>query len=80
MPSRHHRPIYRITAISLVFLLIAAAVFVPLGAQKEPNLVLIIVLGTIWFVAWIGTIVVNEIVIKKKYGGDFLSHKNDEGD
>lgn len=80
MPSRHHRPIYRITAIILAYLLLGAAFFVPLGAQKEPNTVLLIVLGSIWLLALIGTIVGNEIYIKKKYGGDFLPHKDDEED
>lgn len=81
MPSRHHRPIYRITAIFLAFLLFGAAVFVPLGTQKEPNLVLLIVLGAIWLLALVGTIVSNEIYIRKKYGGDFLTpQKNDEDD
>ncbi len=73
MRSRHHRPLYRIVAISLVYLLFGAAVFVPLGTQKDPNPVLLIVLGSVFVALWIGTIVVNEIIIKKKYGGDFLS-------
>ena len=76
MPSRHHRPLYRITAIILSFLLLGAAVFVPLGVQKEPNLVLLIVLASVWLVALIGVIVANEIVIRKKYGGDFLKEQN----
>jgi len=76
MPSRHHRPLYRITAIILSFLLLGAAVFVPLGVQKEPNLVLLIVLASVWLVALIGGIVANEIVIRKKYGGDFLKEQN----
>ena len=76
MPSRHHRPLYRITAIILSFLLLGAAVFVPLGVQKEPNLVLLIVLASVWLVALIGVIVDNEIVIRKKYGGDFLKEQN----
>lgn len=81
MPSRHHRPIYRITAITLAFLLLGAAIFVPLGMQKEPNIILLIVLGAIWLLGLIGFIVWNEINIKKKYGGDFLSSKEkDEED
>ena len=71
--SVHHRRSYRVIAISLAYLLFGAALFVPLGSQKDPNLVLLIVLGSIWFVAWIVSIVVNEIIIAKKYGGDFLS-------
>ena len=78
MRSRHHRPIYRITAIALVYILFGAAIFVPLGAQKDPQPVLLIVLGVIWLLAMVGTIVVNEIVIRKKYGGDFLPHEDDE--
>ena len=80
MPSRHHRPTYRITAIFLAFLLFGAAVFVPLGVQKEPNVVLLVVLGVIWFLALTGTIVANEIYIRKKYGGDFLSPQKDDED
>lgn len=80
MPSRHHRRSYRITAICLAYLLFGAAIFVPMGAQKEPNLVLLIVLGSIWFVALAATVIVNEIVIKKKYGGDFLKKEEDNGD
>ena len=67
--SVHHRRWYRVIAISLAYLLFGAALFVPLGSQKDPNLVLLIVLGSIWFVAWIASIVVNEIIIAKKYGG-----------
>ena len=76
MPSRHHHPLYRITAIILSFLLLGAAIFVPLGVQKEPNLVLLIVLGSVWLLALIGVIAANEIVIRKKYGGDFLKEQN----
>ena len=81
MPSRHHRRSYRITAIILAFLLLGAALFVPLGAQKDPNFVLICVLAGIWFLAMLGVIVGNEIYIKKKYGGDFLPNlESDEQD
>lgn len=79
MRINHHRPIYRIVAITLAYLLFGCALFVPLGSQKEPNLVLLIVLAGVWALAWIGTIVANEIVIKKKYGGDFLPH-DEEGE
>lgn len=76
----HHRPIYRIVAISLAFLLFGAAIFVPMGAQKEPNLVLILVLLGIYLALWIGTIVTNEIIIRKKYGGDFLKNGEEDED
>lgn len=80
MPSRHHRRSYRITVIVLAYLLFGAAIFAPLGAQKEPNLVLLFVLLGVWLLALIGTIVANEIYIRRKYGGDFLPHKDeDEG-
>ena len=80
MPSKrnHHRPIYRITAITLAYLLFGAALFVPLGTQKEPNVVLLIVLGSLWLILLIATIVGNEIYIRKKYGGDFLDKGNEE--
>lgn len=78
MRSRHHRPIYRITAIILAYLLFGTALFVPMGAQKEPNIVLLVVVGIVWFLAMIATIVVNEIIIKKKYGGDFLPHEDED--
>ena len=79
MPSKnHHRPIYRIVAICLAYLLFGAGIFVPLGTQKEPNVVLLIVLGSIWLIALVGTIVANEIYIKKKYGGDFLKKGDDD--
>ena len=74
MPSRHHKRSYRITAIVLAFLLLGAAIFAPLGAQPEPNLVLLFVLLGVWAIALAGTIIANEIYIKKKYGGDFLPH------
>ena len=76
MRSRHHHPLYRIIVITLVYLLFGAAIFVPLGTQKDPNPILLIVLGIIWGVAWIGTIVVNEIIIRKRYGGDFLPNND----
>ena len=79
MPNKHHHsPIYRIAAIALAYLLFGAAIFVPLGAQKEPNVILLVVLLCVWFAALIATIVVNEIRIKKKYGGDFLKKEKDE--
>ena len=78
MPSRHHKRSYRIIAICLAYLLFGAAIFVPLGTQKEPNLVLLIVIGSIWLAALVGTIVGNEIYIQKKYGGDFLKKEEDE--
>ncbi len=78
MPSRHHKRSYRVIAISLAYLLFGAAIFAPLGAQKEPNLVLLFVLLGIYILLWVGTIIGNEIYIKKKYGGDFLPHKDEE--
>lgn len=80
MPSRHHRRWYRVVAILLAYLLFGAAIFVPLGAQKEPSVVLLIVVGSIWFLALVGTIVGNEIYIKKKYNGDFLPKLGDDDD
>lgn len=78
MPSRHHKRSYRITAITLAYLLFGTAIFVPLGMQVGPNLVLLFVLLGIWFLLLVGTIVINEIIIKKKYGGDFLPHQEEE--
>lgn len=78
MSSRHHRRSYRIVAIFCAYLLIGAALFVPLAAVPDPNYVLLWVLLGIWVLALVGTIVINEIVIKKKYGGDFLKKKGEE--
>ncbi len=78
MPSRHHKRWYRIVAICLAYLLFGAAILVPLGVQKEPNVVLLIVVGSLWLALLIGTIVANEIYIQKKYGGDFLKKEEDE--
>ena len=78
MSSRHHHRSYRIIAISCAFLFIGAALFAPLAASPDPNYVLLWVLLGIWLALWIGTIVVNEILIKKKYGGDFLAKKDEE--
>lgn len=72
MSSRHHRRSYRIAVIIAAYLLFGAAIFVPMGAQAEPNLVLLFVLLGVWLVALAATIVINEIIIKRKYGGDFL--------
>ena len=82
MPSRHHKRSYRIIAIVLAFSLLGAAIFVPLGAQKEPNTVLIFVVLGIYLTALIGTIVINELIIWKKYKGDFLKkdHESDPED
>ena len=80
MPSRHHHRSYRITVIVLAYLLFGAAIFAPLGSQKEPNLILLFVLLGVWFVALAATIVANEIYIRKKYGGDFLTHGKDDED
>ena len=80
MPSRHHKRSYRITAIFLAYVLFGAAILVPLGVQKEPNVVLLIILGSIWLAALVATIVINEIHIQKKYGGDFLKKEDENGD
>ena len=80
MSSRHHRRSYRILAILCAFLLIGVALFVPLAATSDPNYILLWVLLGIWTAALIGTIVVNEIIITKKYGGDFLKKKDREED
>ena len=77
MSSRHHHRSYRIIAIFCAYLLIGAALFVPLAASPDPNYILLWVLLGIWGAALVGTIVVNEIIIKKKYGGDFLKKKDD---
>ena len=80
MSSRHHRRWYRIIAIFCAYLLIGAALFVPLAASPDPNYVLLWILLGVWSAAFIGTIVVNEIIIKKKYGGDFLKKKGEDQD
>ena len=79
MPSRHHRRSYRIIAIILAFLLLGAAIFVPLGAQSEPNALLIYILLGIYLVALVATIVINEVIIWKKYKGDFLKKDDEPG-
>lgn len=80
MSSRHRRRSYRIIAILLAFLFIGAAIFVPLMASPDRNYIVMWVLLGIWGALLIGTIVGNEIVIKKKYGGDFLKKKDEEKD
>ncbi len=80
MSSRHHHRSYRIIAIVCAYLLIGAALFVPLAASPDPNYVILWVLLGVWAVALIATIVVNEIIIKKKYGGDFLKKDDEEED
>ena len=80
MSSRHRRRSYRIIAILLAFLFIGAAIFVPLMASPDRNYIVMWVLLGIWVALLIGTIVGNEIVIKKKYGGDFLKKKDEEED
>ena len=80
MSSRHRRRSYRIIAILLAFLFIGAAIFVPLMASPDRNYIVMWVLLGIWVALLIGTIVGNEIVIKKKYGGDFLEKKDEEED
>ena len=80
MSSRHHRRSYRVIAIFCAYLLIGAALFVPFAAVPDPNYVILWVLLGIWVAALIATIVINEIIIKKKYGGDFLKKKEGERD
>ena len=80
MSSRHHHRWYRIIAIFCAYLLIGAALFVPLAASPDPNYILLWVLLGIWSAAFIATIIVNEIIIKKKYGGDFLKKKGEDKD
>ncbi len=75
MSSRHHHRSYRIVAILCAYLLLGAALFVPLAASPDPNYVLLWVLLGIWVVALVATIVINEIIIKKKYGGDMINKK-----
>ena len=79
MSNRHHHRSYRIFAIVCAYLLIGAALFVPLAASSDPNFILLWVLLGIWSAALVATIVINEIIIKKKYGGDFLKKKDEDG-
>lgn len=78
MPSRHHRRSYRITAIFLAFLLLGAAILIPFAVQDKPQTVTLIVLGSVWLIALVGTIVGNEIYIKKKYGGNYPKKDEEE--
>lgn len=57
--------LYRIIAIILAFLLIGVAVFVPILSGKDVNPIVLWVAVGIYAAAFIGTIVINEIIIYK---------------
>ena len=66
MPSRRHNRAYRITAIVLAYLLLGSAIFVPLGVQPEPNMLLIYIVLGVYLAALAATIIINEILIAKR--------------
>ena len=66
MSNKRRGRLYRIIVIILAFLLIGAAVFIPLMTGSNRNDVVIYVALGIYGVALVATIVINEILIYKR--------------
>ena len=76
MSVKHRSPVYRIVGITLAFLVLGVALFVPIMASAEPNMVLFWVLLSIYLTAYVATVVVNEIVTRKRYP-DYAKKKDE---
>ena len=78
MSIKHRSPLYRIIGITLAFLLIGAVLFVPLVISfgKDNPVLTYIILG-VYLAAYVATIVINEIVVRKRYP-DPKKDPNDE--
>ena len=77
MSVRHRSPVYRIIGITLAYLVLGAALFVPILASSTPNMVLFWVIMSIYIAAYIATVVINEIVTRKRYPS-YVKKKDDE--
>ena len=66
MSNRRKGRAYRIIVILIAFVLIGAAVFIPLLMGSNRNDVLIYVLLGVYLAALVGTIVANEIIIYRR--------------
>ena len=66
MSNKRKGRLYRIVVIIVAFVLIGAAVFIPLMAGSNRNDVVIYIALAVYAAALIGTILVNEIIIHKR--------------
>ncbi len=61
-----HSSLYRIITILIVFGLLGVAVFVPLAMPENRNDIVLLVVGIVYAVALIATIVVTEVYWRRK--------------
>ena len=57
---------YRIIAITIAFVLLGLALFIPLMMMGNRNEAVIYTLLSVFLVAYVGVVVINEIVIYKR--------------
>lgn len=67
MSIKHRSPVYRFIGITLAFVVIGTALFVPLFVGIKDNLILVWIIFGIYIAAYIATVIVNEIVTRKRY-------------
>lgn len=65
MLNKHSRG-YRITVIVVAFLLLGAAIFVPISTSKPINYVLLFVALGIYVVSLLATIIITEIIYARR--------------
>ena len=77
MSIKHRSPIYRIVGITLAFVVAGVALFVPLIVGIQSNRILVWILLGVYVAAYLTTVIVNEIVIRKRYP-DYQKSKREE--
>ena len=61
-----HTPFYRIAVILLCYAIVGLFVFVPLAQDPNKNLVVLIVVGSVFFLAFLATVIVEEVIRARK--------------
>jgi len=67
MSVKHRSPVYRIVGITLAYLVLGVALFVPILASTTPNMIVFWVVMAIYLTAYVVTVVLNEVITRKRY-------------
>ena len=69
-------PFYRILVLLLCYAILGVSILVPLAMNKNPNIVLIIIIASVLVAAFVATAIIVEIQWARKYKQEEKEHKD----